>query len=73
MKPLLHLLTMLDGPSGKTSMVRMATLLVTIFIIGTWSVVSVRKNELQPMDPVVAGVLISSIGAKVVQRKLENK
>lgn len=73
MKLLIHLLTAFDGPSGKTSMVRLLTMVVSATIILTWATVSIRKNELQPMDPVVAGVLISGLGAKVVQRKLEGK
>lgn len=63
--------TLLLGPSGKASSMRAATLLVVATIMFTWSFISVRKLELQPLSETEVALVIGSLGVKAWQRSKE--
>lgn len=65
------LLTVLAGPSGKASTMRLSTLLVVVFIVGTWSVVSIQKQELQPMSAEQTTLVLGVLGIKAYQHTSE--
>ena len=63
----------LYGPSGKPSSVRAMAALVTTSIMLTWTYVSIRKCELQPLTEWHVGAIAVGIGGKVWQRGREGQ
>lgn len=65
------LMALLSGPSGKTSTMRVSCLAVVMTVMGTWSWVSIAKEQLQLIPESVAAILIASLVTKAAQRKIE--
>lgn len=63
--------SILSGPSGKTSTMRVSCLVIVLCVMVTWSWVSIAKSELQPIHESVAAILIGSLVTKAAQRKIE--
>lgn len=67
------LVPLLAGTSGKPSTMRMATLSIVVAVLGTWSYVSVVKQELQILPESVVVVVVAALGSKLAQRSVEQK
>lgn len=63
---------MFSEPGGSPSSTRALTGLVCVCVVGTWTLVSVRKVELQKMDPELVMLVIGALGVKSWQRGKEN-
>lgn len=68
---MLRLLSFLAGPSGKTSHMRVMTSFVVVSLMGTWTAVSLKKWELQPMDIEFSTTLLGVLGIGTYQRHIE--
>lgn len=66
-------LSFLEGPSGKTSHMRVMTTFIVVALVGTWTAVSLKKSELQKMDIEFSSTLLGVLGIKAYQRNAENK
>lgn len=66
-------MTFLQGPSGKTSAMRVGTLGVLASIWLTWAWVGASKLEVQPISPEMVVVTLGLMGVKVAQRSVEGK
>lgn len=62
---------MLSGMSGEPSTMRVLTTIVVVAIMGAWLVVSIQKNELQPLSYEQVGVVLGALGLKAWQRGKE--
>lgn len=67
------IMSVLSGPSGKTSSMRVATLLCVVVILGTWCSVSIQKKELQPLSIEQTAIVLGAMGIKAAQRGNEAK
>ena len=56
---------LLSGPTGKPSSTRLSMVVVVGCIMGVWTVVSVKKLELQKLDEWHVGVIAVALGANV--------
>lgn len=65
------LLSVLAGPSGKASTMRLSTILVVVLVVGTWSIVSVQKQELQPMSAEHTALVLGVLMTKAYQHTSE--
>jgi len=65
------LTAMFSEPGGNPSSTRALAALVTVCVVGSWTAVSLRKNELQPMSTELVMLVGVALGAKVWQRGKE--
>lgn len=65
------LLSFLSGPSGKTSAMRVMSCAVVFMVMGTWSAISIKKGELQPLDETLMGVVIAVMVGQNIHKKFE--
>lgn len=71
MNPLL--LNFLAGPSGKTSSMRVATLLVVVGVLGPWAWVYVESGGAQQLDNDMVLLVLGALGIKGWQRSVEQR
>lgn len=63
---------MFSEGNGRPSSTRALSAFVVLALVGTWTSVSWRKNELQKMDPEHVALVVGVLGVKVWQRGKEN-
>lgn len=68
----MNLLSVIAGPSGKASTMRVSSLATVAIVMGTWSYVSVGRMELQPISVEQLGLVVAALGAKAWQRGIED-
>lgn len=62
---------MLSGMDGSPSTIRTLTAIVVLFVIGTWTIVSIRTNQLQPLTIEQVSIVLGAMGIKAWQRGKE--
>jgi len=65
--------SLLAGPSGKPSSTRFSMVFVVVCIMGVWSIVSIKKNELQKLDEWHVGAIAIALGANVGNKWVTRK
>ena len=70
---MLRILQFLQGPSGKTSAMRVGSLGVLTVYWLTWAWVSVAQIALQPIDAEAAVITLGVLGLKAGQRYIETQ
>ena len=65
--------TSINGPSGKGSAARLASILGLLIVMLPWAWISVAKLELQPLTPEQIAVALGPAALKVLQKKHEAK
>lgn len=65
-------LTILQGPSGKGSSLRLMAMYIVFVIVTTWAVISIRKNEMQVFSEMDVLMVTTAIAGKVWQKGKEH-
>jgi len=65
------LLEVVHDGGGAVSNMRVIALLVAVAVVGTWTAVSVKKMELQPLDLNSVALVLGASGLKVIQSRSE--
>jgi len=61
----------ISDSAGQASSVRIITITMTMVVLFTWSVISLRSNQLQHLDVEAIMLLLGGVSATVTQKGLE--
>ena len=64
---------LIKDSENKDSAIRAGFLFLLLIIILTWSWVSISNNKLEHFDPEAVAIVATAFGAKVWQKKIEEK
>lgn len=67
------ILEIIQDGDGNASSTRVAMLLATLLVVCTWTTVSIKRNELQPLSAEHVAVVLGSTALKVMQTRNEVK
>ena len=59
--------------NGNVSMTRILTAFIVVVIMSNWTFFNIKAGSILPLDWQTIVILISSLSAKVVQKKFERK
>jgi hypothetical protein len=70
---MINLASMFLGPTGKGSMNRVLVAVVVLSIMSTWTLVSIKKVEMQPMSPEQIAIVLGALGIQVAHKAQEKR